>query len=214
MNSTKQLIQLAFETHCFYIRILRDETIFIKNFLTPSNLKAVQEIDQFNQQYETLLDKLETITMKKDSTITNAVETISQISQKALLITSEMVMLYKTILRNVFNQDTSWWLQQFIEEAACYIRILTKLEQHESVDMGEIALWHRTMIYNSWFLYNIIEPSEVFLRQKVYKLGNKLERFTFDVKTPLEIEYIETIQNIIRELIEYAYIGIAAGLNL
>jgi hypothetical protein len=164
----------AAEEHAFWLNILLDHAVFVRDFLSPAEKDYVRRANHFIREFEEMIHRLheEGASAQFAAQSLQLAENYYQFEGhlQALRIKNEIVIdLTPTYLIGTLNEN---------EE---YIRLCQKWSQGQTPTMLStpklLNLWLDDMLGHALLLVNILDPIEMVMIQKTTRLVDAYEKY-------------------------------------
>ncbi|NMM64133.1 DUF2935 domain-containing protein [Clostridium sp. P21] len=120
------------------------------------------------------------------------VRTVSMLNHKAMAAANRISVFKSRLLNDVltcktFTTNYPLLIDHVLREAKFYLRMLTKLQNHEEIDLVREAVyqegfWNRIMAEHAKFIRGLLDPTEVKLFDTANDYGKKFDQLTEEAR--------------------------------
>ncbi|MDP4143385.1 MAG: DUF2935 domain-containing protein [Bacillota bacterium] len=128
------------------------------------------------------------VTTNFSSNFSNLEQRVHMLNLKAMaaanrIATFKANLLQEVLSCKVFTFNYPLLIDHILREAQFYLRMLTKLQKREKIDMAKDAVyqeqfWNRIMAEHAKFIRGLLDPTEVTLFDTAHDYGKKFDELT------------------------------------
>lgn len=128
------------------------------------------------------------VSSRHDGDISGLVRQVNMLNQRAMAAANRIALFKSSLLNDVltckvFTTNYPLLIDHVLREAKFYLRMLTKLQNREEIDLVREAVyqegfWNRIMAEHAKFIRGLLDPTEVKLFDTANDYGKKFDELT------------------------------------